>query len=261
MEYTEYSGNPNYAVNRQSLLADFYGDEAVPIESRIRLGYGNSAEEYLKSGDRDTRLMVQVLEQHGVRLEPRAACLDFGCGGGRMLRHLPNFVPDGEFWGCDSESRAIAWAQTYLSKQLRLFTNLREPHLPFEDHTFDFIYAGSVFSHLHDMAEFWMLELRRIVKPKTGVLYLTFQDESSLQTIRRQASAGSKYYYDKLFSAPEIENLFASDYRRIVINRDKYSSQVFYKTAELEGLLKQFFCWVKLHPGGYGWQTAAILRK
>ena len=261
MEYFEYSTKQSYAVSRHDLPAEFYGTEPVPVESRVRLGYGSSAEEYLKSGMRDTRTMMEILARRDRHLSPTAVCLDFGCGGGRMLRHLPAFVPEGTHWGCDTESRAISWAQTYLPKQLRFFTNLREPHLPFEDHAFDFIYAGSVFSHLHDMAEFWMLELRRIVKPRTGVLYLTFQDENSLQVIRQQATPAAKSYQEKLFADPQIEALFANDYRRIVINRDKYSSQVFYKTTELEGLLQQYFSSVQLHPGGYGWQTAAILAK
>lgn len=261
MEYFEYSNNCTYAVCKEDLRADFFNGMAVPVESRIRLGYGDNAEEYLNSGARDVQIMLNILEKNNVNLPANVKCLDFGCGGGRMLRHIPTYLPDGLFWGCDTESRAISWAQTYLDNKFRFFTNLREPHLPFEDGYFDFIYAGSVFSHLNDMAEFWMLELRRITKPETGILYLTFQDDGSIELIRKQNTAATKHYYNNLFFNNENEFLFDRDYKKIVVGRDKYSSQVFYKTSWLNILLSQYFCDVKLVPAGYGWQTAAILKK
>lgn len=256
--YSEFSSEQNYAVGASSLRVEWHEGQPIPIESRVRLGYGNSAAEYLSSGVRDVNTMLQILERCGVAVPVGAASLDFGCGGGRMLRHLPVSVPEGQYWGCDTESRAIAWAQVYLGDTFRLFTNLREPHLPFADGELDFVFAGSVFSHLNDMAEFWMLELRRTVRPG-GVLYLTFQDDSSLAFIRAQGTARARHYYENLFVANDAERLFTGDYQRVVIGRDKYSSQVFYRTAWLEKLLQQYFSRVTLVPNGYGWQTAAVL--
>ena len=262
MEYFEYSKDSTYAVGKDSLPAEFFNGEAVPIESRTRLGYGNSAEEYLKSGMVNVKEMMKIIGQCDIVVPQNARCLDFGCGGGRMLRHIPAVIPDGEYWGCDTESRAIAWAQNYLGEQFRLLTNLREPHLPFEDGYFDFIYAGSVFSHINDMSEFWMLELRRIAKTGSGVLYLTFHDDSSLEFIRKQETQGAARYYEQLFVKNSVaEPLFFKDYNRIVIGRDSYSSQVFFKTEWLKVLLKKFFTRVELIPKGYGWQTAAVLVK
>jgi SAM-dependent methyltransferase len=260
MEYSEFSKDATYVVGATSLLVDWFDGKPVPVESRVRLGYGNSAEEYLASGLRDVNRMQEVLQERGWELPSNATVLDFGCGGGRMLRHLPAVAPRGTYWGCDTEARAIAWAQIYLGEGFRLFTNLREPHLPFGDGTLDFVYAGSVFSHLNDMAEFWLLELRRVVNPTGGLLYLTFQDDSSLTYIRQQMTPGAKHYYQKLFVENDAERLFTTDYKRVVIGRDKYSSQVFYKTAWLNALLRQFFSCVELVPNGYGWQTAAVLQ-
>lgn len=259
MEYFEFSKESTYAVSRAAMPVAWAGDQPVPVESRVRLGYGATPEEYLATGTRDVNRMAEVLKGCGHTLAANATMLDFGCGGGRMLRHLSTVAPEGTFWGCDTESRAIAWAQAYLDPRYRLFTNLREPHLPFAAGSLDLVYAGSVFSHLHDMAEFWLLELRRIVRPG-GTLYLTFQDDSSLAFIRAQGTAGARHYYQNLFVANNAEPLFQAEYQRIVIGRDKYSSQVFYKTAWLQTLLQGFFSSVQLVPNGYGWQTAAVLR-
>ena len=258
MEYFEFSREANYVVGASSLPVEWYEGQPIPIESRVHLGYGNSAAEYLDSGVRDVNTILQILARCGAPVPDGATILDFGCGGGRMLRHLPTALPGGQYWGCDTESKAIAWAQVYLGEAFRMFTNLREPRLPFADASIDFVFAGSVFSHLNDMAEFWMLELRRTVRPG-GVLYLTFQDDSSLSFIRAKGTARARYYYDNLFVANDAERFFTGDYQRVVVGQDKYSSQVFYRTTWLEKLLRQYFSRVTLVPNGYGWQTAAVL--
>ena len=39
------------------------------------------------------------------------------------------------------------------------------PHLPFEDNTFTLIYAGSVFTHILQLMDAWVMEFPRILKP------------------------------------------------------------------------------------------------
>ena len=39
------------------------------------------------------------------------------------------------------------------------------PHLPLEDRSVDAIYAGSVFTHIAELEEAWLLELRRVLVP------------------------------------------------------------------------------------------------
>jgi SAM-dependent methyltransferase len=260
LEYFEFSREGTYALGESSLRAEVFEGKPVPVESRVRLGYGGTAQDYLASGVRDVSTMLRIIAKCGWPLPAAPCVLDFGCGGGRMLRHMPTELPGGTYWGCDTESRAIAWAQVHLGAPFRLFTNLREPHLPFRDGEVDFVFAGSVFSHLHDLAECWLLELRRITRERSGLLYLTFQDESSLAFIRGQSTPGARHYFNNLFGDGAALALFDTDYKRVVIGRDRYSSQVFYRTAWLESLLGQFFSEVQLVPHGYGWQTAAVLR-
>jgi len=241
MEYFEYSSDKNYAIDPSLDKVDWVDGEAVPVESRVHLGYAADPQAYLQSGNRDVELMISIIKDNGITIPQNAQCLDFGCGGGRMLRWLPSKIMQGTFWGCDTETKAITWAQNNLNSNLRLFTNLREPHLPFDDGTFDFIYAGSVFSHINDMAEFWMLELRRIIKVDSGLLYLTFQDENSLDVIKRQQTEATRKYYNSLFNKGNMAEFLTDSYKKIVIGKYDYSSQVFYRTEWLENLLKRFF--------------------
>jgi SAM-dependent methyltransferase len=53
-----------------------------------------------------------------------------------------------------------------------------QPPLPYPDGAFDFVYAFSVFTHLSvELADRWMAELRRVVKPG-GLVWFTIHGQS-----------------------------------------------------------------------------------
>lgn len=101
--------------------------------------------------------------------------LDFGCGCGRVTRHLAALVrehPTLEVHGCDIDSDAIAWAQENLPFATFLH-NDGLPPLPYPDAHFDIVTNHSVFTHLpEDYQDAWLAELRRVVEPG-GILLLT----------------------------------------------------------------------------------------
>ena len=204
--------------------------------------------------------MLNILKDFDCTLPEGSKILDFGCSSGRMLRWLPKLAPGCEYWGCDAESKAIVWGQMNLDKKLKLFTSVKEPHLPFEDSSLDLIYAGSVFSHIDDLADIWFLELRRIIKP-SGLLYLTFQDENSLRIINGKHSPATQGYYQRLYEDNNLGEHLETDYSKIVIGKSEYSSQVFYKQDWLKEHLSRYFSSCTMVNEAYGWQTAAVLKK
>lgn len=260
LKYYPFSSKSVYSVSLESLPVEFTTNrEPIPTEPKIHLGYGTNPKEYLTSGKHDVVSMLQAIESCGFSIPSNPTCLDFGCAGGRMIRHLPAHLPGGNFWGCDTEARATAWAQMYLGDEFTFFTNIREPHLPFSDNYFDFIYAGSVFSHTTDLTEFWLLELRRIIQDN-GVLYITFQDDHTVEYLDKKETPNSIKYYEKIFVENESRKYFNEDYLRIVVGVSDYTAQVFYKTIRLEAMLKKMFTTVHLIPNSYGWQTGAVLQ-
>lgn len=50
----------------------------------------------------------------------------------------------------------------------RFVTTTTLPHLPFADGYFHMIHAGSVFTHIADLAEAWLLEIRRVLARAGG---------------------------------------------------------------------------------------------
>src|SRR5207244_2674608 len=87
---------------------------------------------------------------------------------------------EGRRLGSGYQQRTYALVSTASQPALQIRHHDQLPPLAFEDRYFDFIYAGSVFTHIADLAEAWLMELRRIVRPG-GRLYLTIQDERSIE--------------------------------------------------------------------------------
>ena len=261
MEYSKFEDkNDNYVINEENNKYDVYSEEHVPINPRILLGYGKNSKEYLEIGKINVEKMLDILIQTNHPIKNKSKILDFGCAGGRMLRWIPNYIKDGEYWGCDVAAKAIIWAQQNLGDNFKLFTSLKEPHLPIEDNYFDFIYAGSVFSHIDDLSDAWFLELKRIVK-KRGVLYITIQDEHSLDIIMKNDTDSVKLYYKKLFIDNNIQKHLNTKYLKIVIAKTNYSCQVFYNSTYLCNHLIKFFTSVERIQESYGWQSAMVLKK
>jgi SAM-dependent methyltransferase len=109
--------------------------------------------------------------------------LDFGCGAGKLLRHLLD-VPatGGELHGCDIDAPSIAWLQEHLSPPLHVFCVEETPGLPRPDATFDLVLAMSVFTHLTDHWAGWLLELHRVLRPG-ALLVATFLGEGMSEAI------------------------------------------------------------------------------
>lgn len=151
-----------------------FDPSVVPPAELRRVGQG-----FLEDGKQHVEHMRANLLRYGCDVREAGGILDLGCGVGRMIRWLVDLADDQPIWGVDIEVAAIRWAQEHMTPPFHFTTGTTAPHLPFEDRTFGLIYAGSVFSHIEELADAWLLELRRVTKPG-GFLYLTVHDRSSI---------------------------------------------------------------------------------
>lgn len=132
------------------------------------------------------------------------------------------------------------------------------PHLPFEDGWFDFIYAGSVFTHIDDLADMWLLELRRITKPGS-ILCLSFIDESGLREL--DAPRWKDFWLKKyLDSSAAYQQLVQKPFTKLVIGR-ALQAEVFYNSQALRRKLGRWFELVALSQHAHEFQSVAVLRK
>jgi len=198
-----------------------------PDHLRRYICYGETPELFLNSGKEHFDTMKHILRESGLFIESANRILDFGCGAGRMIRWLGNSVEQCEVWGVDIQAEHIYWCQQHLSPPFTFVTVTTAPHLPFEDRYFDLIYCGSVFSHIDDLADTWLLELRRILQPG-GSLYITVCDKHSLQQLKLWGGE-----WRKIIRLYEKKMIGQVDFNMFTIGRG-HTSYVFYDINYLQ---------------------------
>jgi len=104
--------------------------------------------------------------------------LDWGCGPGRIVRHLPELINNGcEFYGTDYNYHSIEWCRKHLNS-IHFSVNSINGNLSFPNNHFDVIYGISIFTHLSlELHYHWYKELYRTLKPG-GILFLTAHGNS-----------------------------------------------------------------------------------
>jgi SAM-dependent methyltransferase len=236
-----------------------------PLELRIHSYLDPAPEAYLSAGNEYVKKMVDILETSGVSVEPGMRVLDFGCGDGMMVRHFRHIAESGEAWGVDINGTEMIWCQQHLMPPFKFVTTTSFPHLPFEEGYFDLIYSFSVFTHICDLAEAWLLELRRILRP-SGVLYLTVHDNHTIDVLSRYREHGLSLALQETEKLLPFRN---SDFAMFTLNRvpgggidsEARQAQVFYDIGYLCEHWGNYLKVVSTTQEAYGYQTAIVLRK
>ncbi len=248
----------SYVLPRVGAVVSPVADRPVPPkETWISDKYGKTADEYLASGKRDLQDMLDILDRAGVSLETSGHILEFGCGDGRMIRWLEHLAGDREVWGTDIDSGRIIWCKQNLSPPFHFITTTTVPHLPFEDRFFGFIYAGSVFTHIDDLADTWIAELRRVLRPG-GKLFITvhLKNDIALLNDRYRDSGLARL----LRSTREYDRFIDSDFDMFTIGRSSLS-YVFYDIDYLRKGIEPIFRILSVTEEVRLYQNALLLER
>ncbi|MEX3854201.1 class I SAM-dependent methyltransferase [Paraburkholderia sp. BR10923] len=131
-------------------------------ENMRRIGSGE-VEWFLLSGATFIGKLDEVLSRYGSAPPSTFDVLDWGCGCGRLTRHLLsrgfNVV------GIDIDETNIAWCRENLpAGDFRLVSPDLPTSLPSE--CFDLVVGHSIFTHLAELDQFlWLCEINRVLKP------------------------------------------------------------------------------------------------
>ena len=124
------------------------------------------------------RGLESLLAHHGVRPRAGLRILDWGCGHGRVTRHLIRHWPQADIAGTDIDAENIAWCKAHLTDGTFVTAPLWPP-LPFGDAQYDVVFGLSVMTHLTaDAQRAWIGEIRRILKPG-GLALISFGGDAS----------------------------------------------------------------------------------
>jgi len=130
-------------------------------------------ERYRTTGLQHAGLFARLIREHAAKGGP-IDVLEWGCGPGRVIRHIGDLLPaiDIRLTGSDYNVESIAWCRQNLPG-IRFVENGLNPPIDLPDASFDVIYSFSVVTHLSEPVQLaWMRELRRLLKPG-GLLVCT----------------------------------------------------------------------------------------
>lgn len=150
-------------------------------------------------GESQVRLLI------GLGLQPHHRLLDVGSGIGRLAAPLTRHLRDaGGYDGIEIIPQAVQWCQRVVSPAFPSFlfhradvrndrynpggaTLARNYVFPFEDGVFDFVFLGSVFTHMYaaDMRNY-LVQIVRVMKPGATCVISYYL----LDAVRRKRLAG-----------------------------------------------------------------------
>lgn len=256
--------NPGYIGKNnldEKIVRESFAFDLFPIPpTDLREGYfGSEHLDYWLSGWVD----IQKARQHCPELPASRKILDFGCSSGRTLRHLLTMCPEAEIWGADIKRASVEWLRThFISDRARYFHASVNPYLPFESGSFDKIFAYSVFTHLHQDEEPWLLELKRLLAPG-GTLFLTVMTDQIWNQIPNNFVLSSLYANSLDQKKYNFKNPMPSE-REVWTFKTEieiYHQVVFHSTQYLKKNWSPFFKSFQIIPQGHNFQDLLILRK
>ena len=125
----------------------------------------------------------------------KARILDWGCGPGRIIRHMPSLLANSLYLslcGTDYNKGSIQWCKDNI-EGVNFSVNGLSPPLAYDSESFDFIYGISIFTHLsEEMHKKWLDELYRVMA-KGAILYLTSHGDS----FRKKLTRDERNKYDR----------------------------------------------------------------
>lgn len=233
-------------------------DWPLPDPARWELEEERDPDAYLASGRLHATAIRDTAARHGLDLGAGHRVLEFGCGYGRVLRWFPDLAAAAEVWGVDLDAGRIAWCRANLPPSVRVATCTTAPHLPFPDASFDLLYACSVIPHISELADAWLLELRRVLVPG-GLAYLTVYDEDTAAAIRRTGE--SPNLLAGLDALEARDGPLDRGFDVAVLSRRPGSAQVIYSQDYLTRVWGAWFDIVERQPEAFHVQTAMVLRR
>ena len=156
-------------------------DRAWPLPPPDLVGTINSPDKrdrdtFVASGLLDLAHLLDALVSAGASLPAVPDVLDFGCGAGRLLRHIRPWA--GRVGAVDRHRRALDWLEAHLPGIETTHAPDTPPLRRWPEATFDLVIANSVFTHIplrHQDA--WLRELARLLTPGGVALVTVLGDE------------------------------------------------------------------------------------
>lgn len=257
---TYYAG-PWHDDVLHTLMNTREGCKAPPDELRhwYNLGDENG---YLATGKSQADLYRHIYAEQIGAFVRGDHIVEIGCSAGRIIRWFEPEAQSGvNVWGFDIDSAAIMWAQTYLSPNLRFVTNTTAAHLPLRDGAASLVYGNSLFTHIGELSDLWLMEIARILNDERGLAILTFNDDAGIEMARKKdPSFGRHLTTKRAYEQTQQLQREGVTFGKLIFNSTPWQQSVWYNRQFLLERLKLVFDVVDIIDGFSGQQTGYVLR-
>jgi len=156
------------------------GEPMPPLDMMADANAHCDYRKYYESGLFQARFYRDMFGRHvDFDRSPPVMIFEWGCGPGRIVRHLRRLYEPGavEIRASDYNPAAVEWCANAFP-DIAFFRNDVAPPLDLRDDSIDIAYCSSVFTHLTDgLCRQWMQELKRVVRPG-GLISFTIAGQS-----------------------------------------------------------------------------------
>lgn len=176
--------------------------------------------------------------------------LDWGCGVGRISRHIKELYPYTIVSACDNDEQKITWNKAHYS-DIDFAVIPYAPPTQYASGHFNLVCGISVLTHIDaELQRAWLQELHRILKPN-GILLITTQGEA----YRNKLSIKEKRLLDK--HGIYTQNPYQEGHRMM---------STYHQTDHFKKMIRPYFTVLayydgKKHPEKMGGQDLWILEK
>jgi ubiquinone/menaquinone biosynthesis C-methylase UbiE len=214
---------PNHAFKRN------YPHVVLPPDYLMYESYRLDYQKYYEDGKNTALWLVDLIKTY--HSGENLSILDWGCGPGRVVRHLPDILPPSTLISAtDYNSKSIQWCKENLS-DIEFLTNGIHPPLTYAENSFDVVYGLSIFTHLsRNNHSLWKNELYRVLKPG-GIAIISTQGKNYLDLLKGQLVCRGKVKeghrtYSAFQPADFMRKLFSKYVIETHIEMDPLSSKV-----------------------------------
>jgi SAM-dependent methyltransferase len=238
----------------------------VPPAGLIYTGSGD----FLEQG----RAFVQVFQSHGL-INNRSRVLDIGSGIGRIAVALTEVLTDGTYHGFDAVEQGVRWCRQQITPRhpnfqfthVDLFNDLYKSYgtraeqfeFPYNDNSFDFACAISVFTHMTEPeTRQYLAQAARVLAPG-GTLLATFFTYDAAAPDRLQANPQFVFPVLQQHTALMNKKVVAANVAYDWIALNEAATRVgFERIAYVPGMWSDAGC---AHQAGAAFQDILIWRK
>ena len=178
LDHLRYLAMTHRNRERRASFLSSHPSVVLPPDSMIYETTGKlDYDKYYHDGCDTAKYLIDIFRRHH-HLTGASIC-EWGCGPGRLLRHMQDLLADGEvsLYGSDYNRTMIGWASANIPG-VRFVANDLHPPLPLGEMTLDVIYSISVMTHLSEMLQIeWLRECLRVLK-SGGICLLTVHGDS-----------------------------------------------------------------------------------